>query len=67
VAPALLEALGLEPRDTPVAVLGRSAVLVSPSNSELARVAGITDQPLSGTMFDLLVISAGPAGLAAAV
>jgi thioredoxin reductase (NADPH) len=67
VAAALLQTLGLEPRDTPVALLGGSSVLVNPSNSELAIVAGITDEPLSGSVFDLLVIGAGPAGLAAAV
>src|SRR5215468_3744495 len=67
VAPALLQTLGLEPRDTPVALLGGSTVLVNPSNSELATVAGITDEPLSGSVFDLLVIGAGPAGLAAGV
>jgi len=67
VAPALLQTLRLEPRDTPVALLGGSAVLVNPSNSELATAAGITDEPLSGSLFDLLVIGAGPAGLAAAV
>jgi thioredoxin reductase (NADPH) len=67
VAPALLDTLRLEPRDTPVAVLGGSAVLVNPSNVELAAAAGITDEPLSGSLFDLLVIGAGPAGLAAAV
>jgi thioredoxin reductase (NADPH) len=59
--------LGLEPRDTPVALLGGSAVLVNPSTSELATASGITDEPLSGSMFDLLVIGAGPAGLAGAV
>ena len=67
VAPALLHTLRLEPRDTPVAVLGGSAVLVNPSNAELATAAGITDEPQSGSLFDLLVIGAGPAGLAAAV
>jgi thioredoxin reductase (NADPH) len=67
VAPALLHTLRLEPRDTPVTVLGGSAVLVNPSNAELATAAGITDEPLSGSLFDLLVIGAGPAGLAAAV
>ena len=67
MAPALLHTLGVEPRDTPVTVLGGSAVLVNPSNAELATAAGITDEPLSGSLFDLLVIGAGPAGLAAAV
>jgi thioredoxin reductase (NADPH) len=67
VAPALLHTLGLQPRDTPVALLGGSVVLVNPTNSELATAAGITDEPLSGSTFDLIVIGAGPAGLAAAV
>jgi thioredoxin reductase (NADPH) len=67
VAPAILQTMGLEPRDTPVALLGGSAVLVNPSNAELATVAGITGAPRSGSLFDLLVIGAGPAGLAAAV
>jgi thioredoxin reductase (NADPH) len=67
VAAALLHTLGLQPRDTPVALLGGSTVLVNPSNSELATVAGITDEPRAGSIFDLLVIGAGPAGLAAAV
>ena len=67
VAPALLHTLRLEPRDTPVTVLGGSVVLVNPSNAELATAAGITVEPLSGSLFDLLVVGAGPAGLAAAV
>jgi thioredoxin reductase (NADPH) len=66
-APELLHTLGLAPRDTPVTVLGGSAVLVNPSNAELASAAGISGEPVSGSLFDLLVIGAGPAGLAAAV
>ena len=60
VATALLQTLGLEPRDTPVAMLGGSEALVNPSNSELATAAGITDEPLSGSLFDLLVIGGDP-------
>ena len=67
VASALLHTLGLESRQAPVAVLGGSAVLVNPSDAELASASGITDEPLSGSLFDLLVLGAGPAGLAAAV
>jgi thioredoxin reductase (NADPH) len=66
-ASALLRTLGLEPRQTPVVLLGGAAVLVNPSNAELATAAGIAEEPRSGTVFDLLVIGAGPAGLAAAV
>ena len=65
--PGLLRTLGFEPRQTPVVLLGGAAVLVNPSNAELAASAGMTDQPQSGSVYDLLIIGAGPAGLAAAV
>ncbi len=67
VAPALLRTLGLELRDTPVVLLGGAAVLVNPSNAEFATAAGIAGDPVPGSVFDLLVIGAGPAGLGAAV
>jgi thioredoxin reductase (NADPH) len=67
VAPALLEKLGIAVRDTPVVLLGGTAVLVNPSNAEFATAAGITGEPPAGRVFDLLVIGAGPAGLGAAV
>ena len=40
---------------------------MNPSNAELATAAGIAEEPDSGEVYDLLVIGAGPAGLAAAV
>jgi thioredoxin reductase (NADPH) len=67
VAPTLLQTLGLEVRDTPVALLGGAEVLANPSNTEFAAAAGIAGEPQSGSVSDLLVIGAGPAGLAAAV
>jgi thioredoxin reductase (NADPH) len=67
VAPTLLRTLGLEVRDTPVALLGGGEVLANPSNAEFAAAAGIAGEPPSGSVSDLLVIGAGPAGLAAAV
>ena len=66
VAPALLRTLGLELRDTPVVLLGGAAVLVNPSSAEFATAAGIAEDPVPGSVFDLLVIGAGPA-LGAAV
>jgi thioredoxin reductase (NADPH) len=62
-----LRTLGLELRDTPVVLLGGSAVLVNPSSAEFATAAGIAEDPVPGSVFDLLVIGAGPAGLGAAV
>jgi thioredoxin reductase (NADPH) len=65
-AEALLRQIGVRPDETPV-VIWRDLVLRNPSNSDLARALG---QPLpvsDVTLFDLLVIGGGPAGLAASV
>ena len=66
-APTLLRTFGVEPRDTPLVLVGGTTVLTNPSNAGLAAAAGIAEEPTSGSIFDLLVIGAGPAGLAAAV
>ena len=65
-AETLLRQMGVRPDETPV-VIWRDLVLRNPSNSDLARALG---QPLpvsDVTLFDLLVIGGGPAGLAASV
>ena len=49
VALALLQTLGLEPRDTPVALLGGSTVLINPSNSEFDGLTSTVDPPSSAT------------------
>jgi CRP-like cAMP-binding protein len=59
VALALLQTLGLEVRDTPVALLGGTVVLANPSSAEFAAAAGVAAEPQSGSVFDLLVIGAG--------
>jgi thioredoxin reductase (NADPH) len=56
------------PRDqTPVVVMRGGEVLRNPSNAELARAAGIGTAPKPGVTYDVAIIGAGPAGLAAAV
>ncbi|MEA2187951.1 MAG: thioredoxin reductase [Solirubrobacteraceae bacterium] len=66
-AERLLRALGIGPEDTPVVILHGSEVLRNPSNQELARKLGML-QPVEGDVHcDLLVVGAGPAGLAACV
>jgi thioredoxin reductase (NADPH) len=65
--PLLLQDAGIEPRHTPVVLLGGSAVLVNPSNAELTAAAGIASEPRPGSVYDIVVVGAGPAGLAAAV
>jgi thioredoxin reductase (NADPH) len=62
----LLKQFGLTESDTPVVACGHRVMLRNPSNRQLAEAIGIR-QPLEQTVFDLAVVGAGPAGLAAAV
>ncbi|HTF61277.1 MAG TPA: FAD-dependent oxidoreductase, partial [Edaphobacter sp.] len=62
----LLKNFGVTEADTPVVACSRMLLLRNPSNKDLADEIGI-HQPLERTVFDLLVVGAGPAGLAAAV
>jgi thioredoxin reductase (NADPH) len=62
----LLKQFGVTEADTPVVACGRRLMLRNPSNRQLADVIGIR-QPLEQAVYDLAVVGAGPAGLAAAV
>jgi thioredoxin reductase (NADPH) len=62
----LLAGMGLRPPDTP-AVITSTAVLRHTSPGEFAELLGLTFRPVPGTLFDLVVIGTGPAGLASAV
>src|SRR5215470_8747191 len=66
----MLHELGLESAELPVVVLrfgtGRPA-LANPSNLEIAGAFGVMTPILPGEVFDVAVVGAGPAGLAAAV
>jgi thioredoxin reductase (NADPH) len=62
----LLKRFGVSEADTPVVAWGRKLLLRKPSNRELAEALGIR-RPLEQTVYDLIVVGAGPAGLAAAV
>lgn len=66
-AEALLNGLGIDPVDTPVVIAADGEPLRKPTDAELVRAIGIgaTDPPPA--LCDLLVVGAGPAGLAAAV
>jgi thioredoxin reductase (NADPH) len=67
-AEALLRRLGVRPEETPVVILRGEQVLRNPSNGELARSLGLRPPPAPpGTIWDLVVVGAGPAGLAASV
>ncbi len=62
---SLLQALGVEPGETPV-VLGGEGVLRNPSNAELAATLGLGARGAPPAMCDLVIVGGGPAGLAAA-
>ena len=66
----MLGELGLESPDLPVVALrfgaGRPA-LVNPSNRQIADAFGVMTPIPAGEVFDVAVVGAGPAGLAAAV
>jgi thioredoxin reductase (NADPH) len=62
----MLKQFGVTERDTPVIVWGRKLLLRNPSNRQLAEALGLR-RPLEQTIYDLVIVGAGPAGLAAAV
>jgi thioredoxin reductase (NADPH) len=66
-AGAMLAQHGLDPRDAPIVMMRGGEVLRNPSNSELARAAGLGTAVVPTKIFDVAVIGAGPAGLAASV
>ncbi|WP_405143963.1 FAD-dependent oxidoreductase [Sphaerisporangium sp. NBC_01403] len=66
-ADELLHHLGFTPEDTPVVILRGERVLRNPSNAELARAIGLPVPLAREIVGDLVVVGAGPAGLAAAV
>lgn len=65
-AETLLRAFDVSPADTPVVACDGRKVLRNPSNEELAQCLGIK-RPIERVLYDLVVVGAGPAGLAAAV
>ena len=62
----LLEHFGISEAETPIVAFNNSSILKNPSNQELGTSVGIK-KPLADTVYDLVVVGAGPAGLAAAV
>ena len=66
-AEALLRALGVGPEETPVVIWRGTEVLRNPSNADLAEVVGLRTSAPPADVCDLLIVGAGPAGLAAAV
>src|SRR5215207_1010369 len=62
----LLEQAGEDGSRLPVVLFRRGLVLVDPTNAEVAAALGMRTSPAAGGC-DVLIVGAGPAGLAAAV
>jgi thioredoxin reductase len=66
----ILADLGLTDPDLPVLMLrfgAKQPVLTNPTNLEIADAFGLMTPPPAGEVFDVVIVGAGPAGLAAAV
>jgi thioredoxin reductase (NADPH) len=63
---ALLQAVGVEPAETPV-LIGAGSLLRNPSNAEMATALGLGATGAPPALCDLVIVGGGPAGLAAAV
>ena len=66
-AAALMVRFDITLEDIPAVVTPGSVVLKRPTNRALADALGMSPDNLNGKQFDLAVVGAGPAGLAAAV
>ena len=66
-AEAILREMGVGPEETPVVIWRGTHILRNPSNVELARVIGLQPTGVPTAQCDLVIVGAGPAGLAAAV
>jgi thioredoxin reductase (NADPH) len=65
-AEALLRAFGVGAGETPVVIVGEH-VLRNPPNADIASTLGFGSRGAAPPMCDLVIVGAGPAGLAAAV
>src|SRR5436853_5245059 len=66
-AQALLDRFHVRSQDVPVVICRGGELLKNPSNAEVAKCLGINAPAADDRVHDLLIIGAGPAGLAAAV
>jgi thioredoxin reductase (NADPH) len=66
-AKVVLDHHSVGPDETPIVVMRGGELLRNPSNTELARAAGFGNRPAPKTVYDVAIIGAGPAGLAASV
>jgi len=64
---ALVERIGAMPEELPLVVCPSGAMLKNPSDAEVATCLGMTPALDPEKVFDVAIVGAGPAGLAAAV
>ncbi|HEY2469940.1 MAG TPA: FAD-dependent oxidoreductase [Terracidiphilus sp.] len=63
----LLDRFSISASEIPIVIGNGTMVLRNPSTSQLADALGLNDNIHSGLLHDLVIVGAGPAGLAAAV
>jgi thioredoxin reductase (NADPH) len=66
-AQALIERFDLTPRELPIVLCPSGTILRNPSEVELARCIGLVVPLDPNRVYDVTIVGAGPAGLAAAV
>ncbi len=66
-ARAAVERFGVQPHELPLMICPNGSFLKRPSDAEAAMCLGITPELDPKTVYDVAVVGAGPAGLAAAV
>ena len=66
-AEVLLREMAVPPAETPIVVGLQGKFHRNPSNEQFANCAGLTGELEPGHVYDLVVVGAGPAGLAASV
>ena len=64
---ALIDRLGVHPSELPLLVCPNGTVLKSPTDNEAAMCLGMTPDLKPDTIYDVAIVGAGPAGLAASV
>jgi thioredoxin reductase (NADPH) len=66
-ARTLVEKFHVEPADLPIVLCPNGTMLKNPPDDELARCIGLVSRIDPGRLYDVAIVGAGPAGLAAAV